>query len=96
MFPKSLQWRLVSFFCLITFCLVIPIGLYLNGRIESKYYDNFRNRIEKGFEEWSVRDGSRSAEELKAALESSRDVFLLNLEQKLHHSRQKRRDLLHE
>jgi two-component system sensor histidine kinase VicK len=80
MFPKSLQWRLVSFFCLITFCLVIPIGLYLNGRIESKYYDNFRNRIEKGFEEWSVRDGSRSAEELKAALESSRDVFLLNLE----------------
>ena len=58
MFPRSLQWRLVSFFCLIIFCLVIPIGLYLNGRIESKYYDNFRKRIEKGFEEWSVRNVS--------------------------------------
>ena len=80
MFPRSLQWRLVSFFCLITFCLVIPIGLYLNGRIESKYYDNFRTRIEKGFEEWSVRNGSHSAEELKTALENSKDVFLLNLE----------------
>ena len=80
MFPRSLQWRLVSFFSLITFCLVIPIGLYLNGRIESKYYDNFRTRIEKGFEEWSVRNGSHSAEELKTALENSKDVFLLNLE----------------
>ena len=47
MFPRSLQWRLVTFFCLIIFCLVIPIGLYLNSRIESKYYDDFRKRIER-------------------------------------------------
>ena len=80
MFPRSLQWRLVTFFCLIIFCLVIPIGLYLNSRIESKYYDDFRKRIEKGFEEWTVKNGPHSAQELKTALENSRDVFLLNLE----------------
>jgi len=80
MFPRSLQWRLVTFFCLIIFCLVIPIGLYLNSRIESKYYDDFRKRIERGFEEWSVSNGPHSAQELKTALENSKDVFLLNLE----------------
>jgi two-component system sensor histidine kinase VicK len=80
MFPRSLQWRLVSFFCLITFCLVIPIGLFLNGRIENKYYENFIDRIEKGFEEWPVRNGSVSAEELKTALQNSEELFLVNLE----------------
>ncbi len=80
MFLRSLQWRLVSFFCLITFCLVIPIGLFLNGRIESKYYDNFIDRIRKGFEEWPVRNGSTSAQELMTALQNSEELFLLNLE----------------
>ncbi len=79
MFPKSLQWRLVSIFCLIIFCLIIPIGLYLNGRIESKYYENFIERIERGFEDWSITD-SPSAEELKTALQNSESVFQLNLE----------------
>ncbi len=82
MFPKSLQWRLVSFFCLIIFCLIIPIGLYLNGRIESKYYDNFITRIQRGFADWSITsaNGSPTAEELKAALQNSESVFQLNLE----------------
>lgn len=82
MFPKSLQWRLVSFFCLIIFCLIIPIGLYLNGRIESKYYDSFIGRIERGFADWSISaaNGSPSAEELKIALQNSESVFQLNLE----------------
>ena len=82
MFPKSLQWRLVSFFCLIIFCLIIPIGLYLNGRIESKYYDNFITRIQRGFADWSIAsaNGSPTAEELKAALQNSESVFQLNLE----------------
>ncbi len=82
MFPKSLQWRLVSFFCLIIFCLIIPIGLYLNGRIESKYYDNFITRIQKGFTDWSIASANDSptAEELKSALQNSESVFQLNLE----------------
>jgi two-component system sensor histidine kinase VicK len=82
MFPKSLQWRLVSFFCLIIFCLIVPIGLYLNGRIESKYYDDFKWRIEKGFEDWALASGNDypTAEELKAALQNSESVFQLNLE----------------
>ena len=80
MFPKSLQWRLVSFFCLITFCLLIPIGLYLNNRIENKYYNNFIERMNRGFSTWQVEDSSSSAEELKEKLAASEDVFQLKLE----------------
>jgi two-component system sensor histidine kinase VicK len=65
---------------LIIFCLIIPIGLYLNGRIESKYYDNFLGRIERGFEDWSITNDMPNAEELKIALQNSESVFQLNLE----------------
>jgi len=41
MFFKSLQWRLVSFFCLIAACLIIPIGLFLNKSVEDQYYRSF-------------------------------------------------------
>lgn len=80
MFPKSLQWRLVSFFCLITFSLIIPIGLYLNSRIENKYYENFIERIDKGFSTWKIKDSSFSASDLKNELEASGSVFQVNLE----------------
>lgn len=80
MFPKSLQWRLVSFFCLITFSLIIPIGLYLNSRIENKYYENFIERIDKGFSTWKIKDSSSSARDLKNELEASGSVFQVNLE----------------
>lgn len=80
MFPKSLQWRLVSFFCLIAFSLIIPIGLYLNSRIENKYYENFIERIDKGFSTWKIKDSSFSASDLKNELEASGSVFQVNLE----------------
>lgn len=54
MFSRSLQWRLVSFFCLIAFCLTIPIGLYLNKKVEDSYYKNFRRDIDNGFKDWSI------------------------------------------
>lgn len=79
MFPKSLQLRLVSFFCLIMFCLMIPIWLYLNSRIESIYYDNFIDRIESGFSNWKI-TSNPTAKELKDEIESSKDVFQLSLE----------------
>ena len=80
MFPKSLQWRLVSFFCLITFCLMIPIWLYLNSRIENIYYDNFIERTNMGFSSWRISSSNPDKEELKAEMENSESVFQLNLE----------------
>jgi two-component system sensor histidine kinase VicK len=54
MFFRTLQWRLVSFFCLIAFCLIIPIGLFLNNRVEDRYYREFKDGIDKGFLEWKL------------------------------------------
>lgn len=79
MFPKSLQWRLVSFFCLIIFCLMIPIWLYLNSRIEREYYSNFVTRIDKGFNNWNIKNNP-TAEELKQELKNNRSLFQLDLE----------------
>lgn len=75
MFPKSLQWRLVSFFCLVTFCLIIPIGLYLSGRIENRYYDSFAERLDKGFNYWSIKGSDPTAQELIDELKDSESIF---------------------
>ena len=53
MFLKSLQWSLVSFFCIISFCLIIPIGLFLNKEVEDSYYKTFKAGIENGFKAWN-------------------------------------------
>jgi len=75
MFPKSLQWRLVSFFCIVAFCLIVPIGLYLSGRIENRYYDSFAERLDKGFNYWNIRSEDPSAEELITELKDSESIF---------------------
>jgi two-component system sensor histidine kinase VicK len=80
MFPKSLQWRLVSFFCLITFCLIISIGLYLNSRVENQYYIKFVDGIQLGFADWNIKEGqSPSQEELVQEMEDSVGLFSANL-----------------
>ncbi len=80
MFPKSLRWRLVSFFCLITFCLMVPMWLYLSDRIESKYYEDFTKRMDTGFKNWKAGGDNPTAKELKEQIENSESVFQLNLE----------------
>ncbi len=75
MFPKSLQWRLVSFFCIVAFCLIIPIGLYLSDRIENKYYDSFAERLDKGFNYWNIKGDDPSAQELIDELKDSESIF---------------------
>lgn len=79
MFLKSLQWRLVSFFCLIAVCLIIPIGFVLNIKMEDYYYKNFVNGIEEGFKNnWSIPEGSRPKEdEILSVLKNSAGVFLI-------------------
>jgi len=67
MFLKTLQWRLVSFFCLVAVCLIIPIGFFLNKSVEDSYYDSFKQGIERGFKVWSIA-GNPSAEEILAEL----------------------------
>jgi two-component system sensor histidine kinase VicK len=54
MFLKSLQWRLVSFFCMIAVCLIIPIGLFLNKSVEDQYYKDFKSGIDNGFSSWAI------------------------------------------
>lgn len=80
MFFRSLQWRLVGFFCLITFCLIIPIWLFLNSRIEIKYYDNFVNRVEDGFNYLTLSNGPIDALTLSEELKTNESVFQTNLE----------------
>lgn len=79
MFPKSLQWRLVSFFCIITFCLIIAMGLYLNSKVENQYYSKFIEKIDQGFKNWNFSNRIPSEQELVKELEDSAGVFYANL-----------------
>ncbi len=52
---KSLQWRLVSIFIMLTIFLIIPVGLSLNRQVEMQNYNSFKTAIERGFDNWSIR-----------------------------------------
>ena len=80
MFPRSLQWKLVGFFCLIVLCLVIPIWLFLNGSIETKYYENFTERIQEGLNSMALTNGAIDAESLNGELIDNESIFQLNLQ----------------
>ena len=51
---RSLQWRLVTIFILLTFVLMISAGISLNYFVENFYYDTFKACIENGFEYWGI------------------------------------------
>mgnify|MGYP000903905229 CR=1 FL=1 len=55
---RSIQWRLVSIFILITIFLITPIGLFLNRKVETQNYDNFKSAIERGFDNWLIKSDS--------------------------------------
>lgn len=77
MFLKTLQWRLVSFFCLIAICLIIPIGLFLNKSVEDRYYEEFKTNIDDIFNEWTLEvDDGATAEEVYSYLRDGRDITL--------------------
>lgn len=60
---------------------MIPIWIYLSSRIENKYYEDFRERIEKGFERWSLKNiDDPSEDELLKAMSDSEDIFLVKLD----------------
>jgi two-component system sensor histidine kinase VicK len=80
MFFKSLQWRLVSFFCLVAFCVVVPISLFLNNRAEEYYYENFVGRITRGLQAWNYPVADPTAEQLKAEMRNNAFLFTANEE----------------
>jgi two-component system sensor histidine kinase VicK len=60
---------------------MIPIWIYLSSRIENKYYEDFRERIEKGFERWSLKNIDDPSEgEMVKAMSDSEDIFLVKLD----------------
>jgi two-component system sensor histidine kinase VicK len=76
MFYRSLQWRLVSIFVLITIFLLVPVGLLLNSRLEASYYDEFRKGIDNGFSNWDINSDS-DLEWLKDYLNEKRNAAYL-------------------
>ncbi len=75
MFLRSVQWRLVSIFILITTFLILPIGLFLNKRIESKYYEDFKSGIERGFQLWTI-NTSHTSSQMLDYLKTQRNIII--------------------
>lgn len=46
---RSIQWRLVIFIFIIAICIVLTVGVILNGRIDEFYYMQFVEDLEEGF-----------------------------------------------
>lgn len=79
MFLRSLQWRLVSIFILITIFLVVPIGLLLNKRVEVSSYDTFKEGIERGFQNWAVKSDAGVDDMIKSLNEDKDAIALFNI-----------------
>ena len=58
---KSIQFRLVYIFVLMTSALMIVAAVSINNSVQSSYYNTFKMRIEKGFNEWRLGKKSRMA-----------------------------------
>ncbi len=80
MFLKSLQWRLVSFFCIFSICLIIPVGLFLNKMVEDKYYDDFVISINDGFDKWDFKLTDPSGKQLSDEMIKNAFIFSANEE----------------
>ena len=79
MFLKSLQWRLVSFFCLITFCLIFPIWLSLSDSVEKQYYKMFTDKIDMMFKNWNITTNPGESE-LKNEVKNNSVIFAFNID----------------
>ena len=55
---KSIQWRLVSIFIMLAIFLIVPVGLFLNRQVETQHYNSFKTAIERGFNNWAIREDS--------------------------------------
>lgn len=77
MFVRSLQWRLVAFFCVVAICLIIPMGFFLNKSVEDSYYDIFRKDIQRVFKAWDVTGNNPSLEEIQRGIRDNPNIFYI-------------------
>ena len=77
---RSLQWRLVFIFIAMTICMIIPISLLLKFQVETSYYENFKEDIERGAQAWNIKPDS-SLDDLMydLSLEGNKNVYLFNI-----------------
>lgn len=61
-FLRSLQWRLVIIFILVSVALMITVSISLNYYMGAAYYEGFKSRIDKGFENWGIGDNPTEKE----------------------------------
>lgn len=78
MILKSLQWRLVSFFCIFSICLIIPVGLFLNKLVEDKYYNDFVDIVKKGFSAWDIKASNPDENQLVDEMSKNAFTFSAN------------------
>jgi two-component system, OmpR family, sensor histidine kinase VicK len=53
---RSLQLRLVVIFIFMAILLIIPISIWMQGAIESSYYNSLKKYIENGSNEWIINE----------------------------------------
>ena len=79
---KSIQWRLVIIFFVITLALILPVGLVLNNRVEAIYYDRFVEGVESGFRNWQVTEGAYTLDNMLHYLRDDMNAtFLFSLDE---------------
>jgi len=79
MVKRSLQWKIVLFIGIIAVCLVIPIGILLNVNIASFHYNQFRNGIEKGFNNYEPAAKEEGIDTYKTYKDMSQVAGLFNM-----------------
>ena len=75
-FLRSLQWRLVVIFVLVSVALMITVSISLNYSMESVYYKDFKNRVDKGFESWGIGDNPTGSEIITDLKDNYSDISL--------------------
>jgi two-component system sensor histidine kinase VicK len=80
MFWRSLQWRLVIIFITITLVLMLSISVVIYVSVQSKFYDVFKNSIERGFDELNDYILNRENEDGKNTLSLDELKYILDTE----------------
>ena len=79
-FFKSLQWRLVSLFFLLSLTLILPIGVVLNKKIQDTHYKDFVSGIDTGLKYWNLaQKQSPSSNEIIEEFTKNNNAFLFHI-----------------
>lgn len=76
---KSIQFRLVYVLLLMTAALMIIALVSITNSVQSSYYKTFRTRIEKGFNEWRLKDNPTQEEIETYLIEDKNAIFLFSI-----------------